>query len=102
MRISRFVWVLCAMSLFAQDTSLPRPRLDQLSQKEFDKMLRKGLDQRQQEAARVLELAEGTRECSIPLLEYRVKHPERYTMRRVPAGPGLDAMAKPAGPVCKW
>jgi hypothetical protein len=99
MRSSGLVFFLCAATLLGQDKNLD-PGLHQLPPQKFDEMLRKGLEQHR--ALDMPQMLASNTQCSIPLLEYHVKHPEQYTIRRLPVQPKLDPMAKPAGPVCKW
>ena len=97
MRFSCLALFICAAPLFAQDLSTPG--LKRMPPKEFDQMLRKGLQQNR--AVQVLQLVADNKECAIPLLEYRVKHPEQYTIRRLPVPAQGDPIAHPAMPVCK-
>ena len=97
MRFRCLALIVCAAPLLAQDLSTPG--LKQMSPQQFDQMLRKGLEQHQ--TFKTPQLLAGNTECAIPLLEYRVKHPEQYTIRRVPVPSHFDPMGHATMPVCK-
>ncbi len=87
-----------AGTLFAA-ANLHPPALDQLSKDQFQQFLSKGLAQAEGPA----QLAETRKVCSIPLLDYKVPHPERFSMRTLPVDVrNLDSLAMPnPAPACK-
>jgi hypothetical protein len=99
--------VLLAGSLLAASQpaeTLRSPDLNQLPKEQFQKLLSKALSGPPR-PVHVPQLMVETqnRRCSIPLLESKVEHPERFTMPKLHAGKSnLDAMAiHPPAPACK-
>ncbi len=95
-----------ASSLLAATQSgetLRSPDLNQLSKKQFQQLLSKALSG---PSAPIqipkLNFVAQERRCSIPLLEWKVSHPERFSIRKLPAGrTNLDSMAiQPPAPAC--
>jgi hypothetical protein len=84
--------------------TLRPPDLNQLSQEQFQQLLSKALSG-PRAPFKVPKAVTGAQHghCSIPLLESKVNHPERFNMPRLPVGrSNFDAMAMPpAAPACK-
>jgi hypothetical protein len=78
--------------------------LNQLSKEQFQQLLSKALSG-PTEPVQVpkLTIVAQARRCSIPLLESKVNHPERFNMPKLQVGrTNLDPMAMPPpAPACK-
>jgi hypothetical protein len=84
--------------------TLRPPDLNQLSKDQFQQLLSKALSGPTEErAAAQRGMAAQARGCSIPLLEAKVEHPERFNMPKLRGGrKNLDRMAvPPPAPACR-
>jgi hypothetical protein len=105
MRICRTVLLFSMASLLvaADGTLFPASGWRDLSPKQFDDLLRKGLNaSRPPWTGAIARVRPGTL-CAIPLLESPIEHPEQFTIKRMPIRPEkLDPMAVPPPvPACK-
>jgi hypothetical protein len=93
--------VLAASQL---EETLRPPDLNQLSKEQFQQLFSKAFNG-SNKLVHVpnLVLETRNRRCSIPLLESRVEHPERFSMPKLPVGRrNLDPMSvAPPAPVCR-
>jgi hypothetical protein len=110
--LARTAVLLCAagtMLLAADNTAtLQPPGLNQFSRDQFQQLFSKSFSQGDffgfaPKTEKSRQLAAGGRECSIPLLEMKIKHPERFSMRRLPMrNTNADPMvARIPAPACK-
>jgi len=91
--------LICAAGTLFAAADLRPPALDQLPQDQFQHLLSEGLSHPNGPAL----LLETRKVCSIPLLEYKVPHPERFTMRKLPVtARNFDSSVFPnPAPACK-
>ncbi len=84
--------------------TLRSPDLNQLPKEQFQQLLSRALSGPPRPIQMpTLRVETQNRRCSIPLLESKVEHPERFSMRKLPVGKAnLDPMAtRPPAPACK-
>lgn len=77
--------------------------LSKLSKQQFQELLLKGLADQPALSARQVNLVTKEQSvCSIPLLRWKIDHPERFNMPQLPAGSKkIDPMAlPPPAPEC--
>jgi hypothetical protein len=101
---------LLAGSVFAASQStetLRSPDLNQLPKEQFQQLLSKALNGALSGPPRPVHMpihsvAAANNHCSIPLLESKVEHPERFTMPKLHGTESLDTIAvRPPAPACK-
>ena len=106
MPVRSLLLLLAAGNLLAAEAgtaALRLPDLGKLSKQQFQELLSKGLaDQPALSAGQSSVMIIGQNVCSIPLLKWKVSHPERFNMPQLPAGSKkIDPMAIPSpAPEC--